>query len=104
MIDDVDQINVSVNMILIINMYGGGVIHLSKIEDETNVPRSLYIPQIDTTIHGVSSGVAHDGVPYKRYTVYLRPEESSSVYKSIIEDFLSSDWVFSYDSDLDSGY
>lgn len=71
-----------------------GVSTILQRESESAV-RSLYIPQIDTTLYGTSSGQSCSGFPHIRFTVYLR-EEESVLLRDIIRDFTDSGWSAVY--------
>jgi hypothetical protein len=97
MIEDIDEQIKSVNMILVIRRSTGEVIKLSKIVDEDEVVTILYIPQIDTSIHGMNMGESFDGTLFRKFSFFLR-EEEESLYSDVINDFLSSGWDFSFDA------
>jgi len=96
-IEDIEEQIKAVNMLLVILRSNGETVQLSKIVDEDEVIKTLYIPQIDVSLQSRYLGEAHDGVLYRKFVFSLRPEEEV-LYASITNDFLSSGWVFSFDS------
>jgi hypothetical protein len=102
MIEDIDEQIKSINMLLFITRPTGDVIRLGKIVDEDEAIKTLYIPQIDTSIHGVNMGEAYDGVLFRKFFFALR-EEEDYLSKSIINDFTSSGWSFYYTEFVDFG-
>jgi hypothetical protein len=101
MIEDIEEQIKSVCMILMISRSNGEIIKLSKIVDEDEVISTLYIPKIDVSLHGRFLGESPDGLLYKKFTFNLRADEEE-LYSSIINDFLSGGWVFSFDSEFES--
>lgn len=89
------------NLILQIRRSNGSVVQLTKVVDQFEDIPLLYIPQIDVSLHGKLMGMSHDRLIYRKFNVNLSPDDEAN-YTSIIEDFTHSNWVFSFDSDLDN--
>lgn len=96
-----DEDIVYFNLLLHIVRSSGKIIQLSKLVSQYDDITVLYIPQIDVSLYGKILGTAHDGVIYRKFSVFLS-EDDDFYYDSIINDFTHSEWVFSFDSDLDS--
>ena len=100
MIENIDEQVKSVNMLLFIRRNNGEIVRLSRVVDEDEAFSTLYIPQIDTSIHGMNMGESFDGTLFKRFSFFLK-EEEDFLLSSITNDFVGAGWSFYFNENVD---
>lgn len=89
-----------INLLFVIEKESNELIHLLKLVSEDEDIQNLYLPQFDLSLDGKFVGTSFDGIFYRRFFMKIRNSENH-LYESLINDFINSGWVFSYNSSLD---
>lgn len=69
---------------------------MKEIGEEEEDIRTIYIPEIDVSIHGTFVGLSPAGIPHRKFVLYLKYYESD-VFKKIVDTFVNSGWSVSFD-------